>query len=219
MQNNTERAKDLLPTIILTVLSMIQALALELFWSRIEESSFLWEPGPHAIVGWLQLLVMLAGILLIWVFYVSFVLRFTWLPSLEDTLLPFLVGLLEFAMIDLVRPGLLAAWFVLLAAVFAAATFGSYLTLRLAREDPANDYFFSQLEPARWRDYKGAIVTVSLLLSFALVLWLSDHSFWLSILALLLALAAIMRQFMVVKHYWMHSLPTATAVSADPDRP
>lgn len=38
---------------------------------------------------------MLEGILLIQVFYVSFVLRFTWLPSLEDTLIPFLIGLLE----------------------------------------------------------------------------------------------------------------------------
>ena len=103
MQKNTDRAKDLLPTIILTILSMIQALALELFWSRIEDSLFLWQGGLDAIIGWLQLLVMLAGILLIWVFYVSFVLRFTWLPSMEDTLIPFLIGLLEFAMIDLMR--------------------------------------------------------------------------------------------------------------------
>ena len=103
MQNNLERAKDLLPSIILTILSMIQALALELFWSRIEDSVFLWQGGLDAVVGWLQLSVMLVGILLIWVFYVSFVLRFTWLPSLEDTLIPFLIGLLEFAMIDLMR--------------------------------------------------------------------------------------------------------------------
>ncbi len=95
MQNNLERAKDLLPSIILTILSMIQALALELFWSRIEDSVFLWQGGLDAVVGWLQLSVMLVGILLIWVFYVSFVLRFTWLPSLEDTLIPFLIGLLE----------------------------------------------------------------------------------------------------------------------------
>lgn len=51
--------------------------------------------GLDAVVDWLQLLVMLEGILLIQVFYVSFVLRFTWLPSLEDTLIPFLIGLLE----------------------------------------------------------------------------------------------------------------------------
>ena len=117
MQNNTERAKDLLPSILLTILSMIQALALELFWSKIEDADFLWNGGVGAVIGWLQLAVMLLGMLLIWVFYVSFVLRFTWLPSLEDTLIPFLIGLLEFAMIDLMRPGLLAVWFVLLGAV------------------------------------------------------------------------------------------------------
>lgn len=219
MQNTTERAKDLLPTVILTVLSMIQALALELFWSRIEESPFLWEFGPDALVGWLQLLVMLVGILLIWVFYVSFVLRFTWLPSLEDTLLPFLVGLFEFAMIDLVRPGLLAPWFVLLAAVYATATLGSHLTLRLARQDPANDYFFNQLEPAGWRDYRGTIAVVSLLLLLGLVIWLSGHNVWLSMLALLVALAAMIRQLLVAKHYWMHSLPSEPAVHTDRDRP
>ncbi len=52
MQNNAERAKDLLPAIILTILSMIQALALELFWSKIQDSGFLWQGGMDAIVGW-----------------------------------------------------------------------------------------------------------------------------------------------------------------------
>ena len=217
MQNNLDRAKDLLPSIILTILSMIQALALELFWSRIEDSGFLWQRGLDAVVGWLQLLVMLVGILLIWVFYVSFVLRFTWLPSLEDTLIPFLIGLLEFAMIDLMRPGLLAVWFVLLGAVFAVATMGSHLTMRQARQDPANDYFFSKVAPASWRDYRGTILVVCLFCVFGLVLWLSDNHGPTSIVALLIALAALLVRFAQAKGYWMHSLVSDPASVADQD--
>ena len=206
MQSNVERAKDLLPSVILTILSMIQALALELFWSRIEESGFLWNGGLDALVGWLQLLVMLEGILLIWVFYISFVLRFTWLPSLEDTLIPFLIGLLEFAMIDLMGPGFLGVWFPLLGAVFAVATAGSHLTMRQARRDRANHYFFSKVAPASWRDYTATIIAVAMFCLFGLVLWLCNHNSLLSIAALLVALATLSWRFGQAKYYWMHSV-------------
>ena len=206
MQNNIDRAKDLLPSIILTILSMIQALALELFWSKIEGSSFLWQVGLEAVVGWLQLLVMLVGILLIWVFYVSFVLRFTWLPAMEDTLIPFVIGLLEFAMIDLMRPDFIGLWFVLLAAVFTVTTAASHLTMRQARRDSSNDYFFSQMGPAGWRDYKATIIVVTLFCVFGLVLWLCGNHRLMSIAALLIALAAMSYQMIQAKRYWMHSL-------------
>ena len=206
MKNNVERAKDLLPSIILTVLSMIQALALELYWSEIKDSPFLWQGGPDALIGWLQLLVMLVGILLIWVIYVSFMLRFTWLPSLEDTLIPFLIGVLEFALIDLMGPDLLSLWFPLFAAVFAVATIASHLTMRQARQDPANDYFFSQMRPASWRDYRATIAVVILFCLFGLVLWLCDNHAVASVIALLIAFFALTYRFSQAKHYWMHSL-------------
>ncbi len=66
MDLQIERARDLLPSIIITILSMIQALALELFWNRIQVSDFLWQGGWTATLGWLQLLVMLLGMLLVW---------------------------------------------------------------------------------------------------------------------------------------------------------
>jgi hypothetical protein len=209
MKNNVERAKDLLPSIILTILSMIQALALELYWSRIEDSAFLWEGGAAAVVGWLQLAVMLQGILLIWIFYVSFVLRFTWLPSVEDTLIPFLIGLLEFALIDLMGSGTLWLWFPLLAAVMAVATYGSHLTMRQARQDPDNDYFFDNVEPATWRDYLATMILVACFCLFGLVLWLLDSQVILSIGALVIAVAAMSYRMFQVRVYWMHSMVPA----------
>ena len=215
MKNNVERAKDLLPSIILTVLSMIQALALELYWSEIKDSPFLWQGGADALIGWLQLLVMLVGILLIWVLYVSFMLRFTWLPALEDTLIPFLIGVLEFALIDLMGRDLLSLWFPLFAAVFAVATAASHLTMRQARQDPANDYFFSQMPPASWRDYRATIGIVVIFCLFGLALWLCDNHAVAAVIALLIAFAALIYRFIQAKHYWMHSLSTELSDPVD----
>ena len=206
MQKNVDRAKELLPTIILTILSMVQALALELFWSRIEGSEFLWQGGLTAVAGWLQLTAMLVGMLLIWVLYVSFVLRFSWLPALEDTLIPFVIALLEFAMIDAMRPDLLGLWFVLLAVLFAVVTLGSHLMMRQARQESANDYFFNQVNPASWRDYAATIVLVVMFCLFGIVLWLYDSPGFVSIVALLVAISALCYQFVQTKSYWMHSL-------------
>tara|TARA_R110001599_G_scaffold353870_1_gene601388 strand:- start:182619 stop:183275 length:657 start_codon:yes stop_codon:yes gene_type:complete len=214
MKHNIERAKELLPSIILTILSMIQALALELYWSRIEDSGFLWEGGAEAVIGWLQLAVMLLGMLLIWVFYVSFVLRFTWLPSVQDTLIPFLIGLLEFALIDLMGPAMLWLWFLLLAVVMSVATYGSHLTMRQARQDPDNDYFFRNVEPATWRDYLATTVMVVCFCLFGLVLWLLGNPVTLSVLALVLAVVALGYRVAQVRLYWMHSM-VSSADSSD----
>lgn len=206
MNNNLERAKELLPAVILTILSMIQALALELFWTRFAESDYLWAISWHAAIGWLQLITMFIGILLIWVFYVSFVLRFTWLPTLEDMVIPFFIGLMEFAMIDLMHPDSLSQWCLLLALVFGVATAASHFTISRAREDPANDYFFSQVAPGTWRDYRISALVVASLAAMAGLLWLFDHSRVLSIVALLIGLAGMIYQLDRARHYWMHSL-------------
>ncbi len=206
MNENLERARELLPAVVLTVLSMIQALALELFWTRILETESLWRVSLEALIDWLQLIVMFDGILIIWIVYVSFVLRFSWLPSIEDTVIPFFIGLLEFAMIDQIHSGSLGLWFILLAAVFAIATASSHFTLRRARLDPANAYFFRNLEPATWRDYRMSIVVCITLVSFGILLLLFGNSRLLALAGLLFAIAAMTVQFLRSRYYWMHSL-------------
>jgi len=206
MNKNLERAKELLPSIILTLLSMVQALALELSWGRIEGSDYLWLGGSYAWVGWLQIIVMLVGMLLIWSFYVSFVLRFTWLPALEDMLFPLLIGLMEFIMIDQMHPERVGPWFLALAAIFATATVAGHLTMRRARQDPDNDYFFSGFAPASWRDYRASAVTTVVLAGFGALLWTLDHPPLLTFAGLLVALLALLHRMWTVKQYWMHSL-------------
>jgi hypothetical protein len=214
LNSNLERAKELVPSLMLTVLSMIQALALEMYWSRIGESPFLWSGGWEAIVGWMQVVAVFLGILLIWVLYVSFVLRFTWLPTLEDTLVPFLIGALEFAMIDMLDPHLLGPWMLLLGAIFGLATLTAHITMRRARVEPENAYFFDQVAPATWRDYLQSAITVIFLWLLGIVLWVVDFQPYLAMAALLCALATLFGQYFQARKYWMHSLTDEGSAAA-----
>ena len=206
MDRNQERARQLLPAVIITVLSMIQALALEIYWTKIGESEFLWQGGWDAAIGWMQLLVVFLGMLLIWTLYIGMVLRFSWIPSMEDTLIPFYIGLLEFVMIDLMGPVFIGPWFLLLAAIFSVSTWANHMAMRQARGDPANDYFFKGYAPAGWRDYIGSIVVVSTLAALGVILWIYDDSYLLAAVAMVFALIAVVRQFIQARRYWMHSV-------------
>ncbi|MCX2983445.1 hypothetical protein EYC98_21505 [Halieaceae bacterium IMCC14734] len=212
MQQTTDRARELLPTVVITVLSMIQALALELYWTRFRESDYLWQSGWEAALGWVQLAVMLLGILQIWLFYVSLVLRFSWMPTMEDTLAPFIIGLLEFAMIDLMGSDDLGAWFLMLAAVFAVSIGASHLVFRRARRDPLNDYFFSNMAAATWRDYLSSLMVVALLIMVGSGLWLSGHAGAFALAGLLFALAALSYQLVLIHRYWLVMPPSATSL-------
>ena len=200
------RARELLPAILITVLSMIQALALELYWSKIGDSGYLWLGGWNAAIGWLQMAIVFLGIVLIWLLYVSSVLRFSWVPAMEDTVIPFFIGLLEFAMIDLIGPETLGPWFLILAAIFAVSTGANHMVMRRARQDPANAYFFDEIAPARWRDYTTTIVVIAILALLGATIWWGGPFQGLSIAALLFALAALGNQLRQTHHYWMHSL-------------
>lgn len=203
MEQNVERARDLLPSIVITVLSMIQALALELYWNGMQESEFLWQGGWTAALGWLQLVVMLLGMVQIWLFYVSLMLRFSWLPTMEDTLLPFIIGLLEFSMIDLMGPERLHLWFLALAAVFTIMVGASHVAFRRARQDPANDYYFQSKPVAMWQDYLASVVVIFALVMFAALIWISGSRTAVPLVALLFALAALFYQMAVTHGQWM----------------
>ena len=97
MRSMQQRAKALMPSMLLTLLSIIQALALELLWSRLTASEHLWRFDWVALLGWLQMSAVLLGIIEIWLMYTSLVLRLRWTPSTRDSVIPFVIGLLEFA--------------------------------------------------------------------------------------------------------------------------
>jgi hypothetical protein len=205
MDKYRQRARDLLPNILLTVLSMIQALALEFFWTRLVASDFLWHGGWDTLIGGLQVVCVILGILLLWLFNVSIVLRFSWLPSVSDTLFPFFLGLLEFGLIEAMHPDAIGIWLILLASIFALAIFSSHMTLGRARQDPANDYFFGQLPPRSWRDFRESIIAIAAITSCGIVLlFTNNHA--LALLGVCISLVAFSYQLYQTHRYWLHSL-------------
>ncbi len=59
------RAKDQFPTVMLTLLGIIQALALELIWAHLTEAPSLYTFTFSAVMMWLQIIATLIGIFLI----------------------------------------------------------------------------------------------------------------------------------------------------------
>ena len=105
-----ERAKEHFPTVLLTLLSIVQALALELLWAHLHEADYLFQLSWIAVLSWVQVIATLLGVVLIWVVYASNVMRFRWVPTTSDSVYPFLIGLIEFMLIDTLGPDEIGQW-------------------------------------------------------------------------------------------------------------
>ncbi len=197
-----DRARQLFPSVLLTLLSIIQALALEFLWTHLRESSYLWSMGWDCYLGWIQVIAMLLGILQVWLMYTSLVMRFRWLPSQRDSVLPFVIGILEFTLIDLLGPATYGPWFFTLALVFMIAVGDGQSVFRRARKDAMNREFFESLEPATVRDFVQSIATVLGLVVFAVVAHLTDGQKWIVLTGLLYANAALAYQIAQASRYW-----------------
>jgi hypothetical protein len=215
MEAMRNRATELLPSVLLTVLSMIQALALELLWVRLRESSYLWTPGWEALLGWSQAAAMLLGFLVVWLFYISVVMRFRWLPSIQDSVVPFGIGVLEFSLIDLMGPDSLGPWFYLLALIFAVSTWTSHSIFRRARQDPANREFFDSVPPATLRDFAPSLGAIAGIGLFGLVLHVSGDRGWLALVAILMATAVLGYQIDLTRRYWERSISASASPGAE----
>jgi hypothetical protein len=200
------RATDLFPSILLTVLSMIQALALELLWSRLRDSAYLWTSDWGALLGWVQVAAMLLGFLVVWLYYVSLVMRFRWLPSLGDSVVPFGIGILEFTLVDLMGPDSLGLWFYAMALIFAVSTWANQRFFRRARRDPANREFFQSVPPATIRDFAPSIAAVAVIGLLGVVLHVSGSRGWLALGSLLVTIAALGYPIHQTRRYWKRSM-------------
>ncbi len=211
----SRRAKDHLPTVLLTLLSIVQALALELMWSHLREQPSLYEWSLIAVIGWTQIAATLFGILLIWLTYASVVMRFRWVPSTADTVFPFLVGILEFVLIGCLGPEMLGPWFIVLGLVFAVMAWVSQKMYQRARQDPENDAYFATMAPATLRDHYATIANVLGFVLIGLYLWLSSNQGVPALLAMLAALGALGVQLRLSDYYWKLSL-AAPSHKSDP---
>lgn len=179
---------------MLTLLSIVQAFALELMWTHINEHAYLYEFSFIAVLGWLQIVATLLGILLIWLIYSDLVLRLSWVPTTTDAVFPFLVGILEFIQIGVLGPTTIGPWFALLAVLFSAMAWISQATMKRARLDYDNADFFENVDPASWQDHLATIIPVATLLIIGISIWLLDNQGWFALTTLVLAIILLAYQ-------------------------
>jgi hypothetical protein len=188
------RAKSIFPTVLLTLLSIVQALALELLWLHLIDEPALYALSLIAVLSWLQIVATLLGILLIWLIYSDLVLRLSWLPNTADALFPFFVGILQFAQISALGPDHIGIWFGILGILFAAMAWISQITMKRARQDEDNEEFFRDIDPATWRDHLTSAVPAALLMLLGLAIWSSNDQGWFAMLALAGAVGLLILQ-------------------------
>lgn len=206
-----ERAKSQMPMVLLTLLSIIQALALELLWVHITDEAMLLTLSWVSFLSWLQIAVTLLGIMLIWLLYSSMTMRFSWVPTPGDSLVPFGIGILEFTLIASLGLGYLMQWFLILAAIFAGMTASLQSIMRRARRDQENNAFFSKVAPATRRDFYPSIAVVSVLSLLGITLGVTGDQSLLALVSLLVAGGIHLRQVYLNQVRWRAAMgPDAT---------
>lgn len=201
-----DRAKEHFPMVLLTLLSIVQALALELLWSYVRGAGYLFEPSLIAIVSWIQIVATFLGLVLIWVVYASNSMRFRWVPVTSDSVYPFLIGLIEFMLVESLGPGETGNWLILMALMFGTMVLISHKTMRRARHDGDNDTYFSQFKPATLRDFGPHIAIVCGLTLAGIYLFVSGDRGILELLAAFATAGILVWQFFVSARFWRHTV-------------
>jgi hypothetical protein len=195
-----------MPVVLLTLLSIVQALALELLWDYVRTQGYLYQPGWDAVLGWTQISATFLGILLIWLIYSSSVMRFRWVPATVDSIFPFLIGIIEFTLIEMLGVAHIGVWFLVMALIFATMTWVGQVTFRAARRDEENEEFFRKLQPARWRDFLPTALNVGFQVISGVLLLVSGHTGGFAFAALLVVISAMLYQIYQTDYYWRLSV-------------
>jgi len=201
-----DRAKEHFPMVLLTLLSIVQALALELLWSHVRGADYLFELSWIAIISWAQIVATFLGLVLIWVVYASNTMRFRWVPVTSDSVYPFCIGVIEFVLIEFLGPGDTGLWLILMALIFGVMVRVSHRTMQRARQDGDNDVFFNDFEPTELRDFAPQITMVSALLLAGVYLLISGDSGIFAMLAVLATTGFLGWQFFKAAQFWERSV-------------
>lgn len=201
-----DRVQRHFPMVLLTLLSIVQALALELLWEHIQNAGGLMEITTSSVVEWAQIIVTLMGIILIWVAYASNTMRFSWVPSTADSVYPFLIGLLEFVQIQLIGAETIGHWAIVMGVIFGAMVLVSHFTIRRARLSGDNGDFFEDSEPAMLSDFYPHIVLIATLLVGGVCVLNKIGAPWLDSLLLLLSFVVLVWQYVSAASFWNSSL-------------
>ncbi len=195
------RTMENFPSVLLTLLSIVQAIALEELWGQLQASTYLYEATWLALLGGLQMGLSLLTIILIWLLYVDLVLRIRFTPTALDAVLPFFIGLIQFLLVAMATPETLGQWTIVFAMLLGIVNYINHKTMRRARQEAHND-FFNNVSPATTRNFlnRGFFIVTFLLAG----IWLyisGDHS-WIALVILLVILGRLAYIFKVVSNVW-----------------
>jgi hypothetical protein len=206
MESIRNRAKDSFPMVLLTLLSIVQALALEFLWDHVRHRSELFEWTLSALPGWIQIAASLNIIILIWLTYAGMLMRFRWTPTIGDSIFPFLVGLTQFAMIDLMGDKFFGLWVIVVSIAFSVMVLINHNAMKRARTDDANQEFFSRFTPATIRDFAPHIIMGSVMLGLGIWMMFGSANAWVRLIALILVFAVLVKETHNAKRYWSESM-------------
>jgi len=206
MDTIRNRAKDKFPMVLLTLLSIVQALALEFLWDHTRHRTEIFEISVVALLGWLQIAASLNIIILIWLMYAGMLMRFRWTPTVTDSIWPFFVGLIQFLMIEMMGADKLAIWIFVLALIYGTTDFINHRAMRRARIDPANREFFDRYLPATLRDFIPQITMIIALILAGSWISLDEQHGWFAICTLVGALAGLGYETHKAATYWNVSM-------------
>lgn len=212
MQETRSRARDLSPSLVVTLLSIVQAIALETLVSSVRETSFLWMGDLRAAVGWMQVAIAFQGIIVLWVAYVGLVVRFVWIPRIRDMVIPFVLGIFQFVLASALEPEWLVWWLLLLALLMVIGTItNSSIFLAASKLEENREHFavLSKLSPGIygfWSLYSPLMIFVALILSSALLVSIYGATTRIALVALFLTNLVLVVQFMQIRFYWNRAL-------------
>ncbi len=206
MDTIRNRAKDRFPMVLLTLLSIVQALALEFLWDHTRHRTEIFEISVVALLGWLQIAASLYVIILIWLMYAGMLMRFRWTPTITDSIWPFFIGLIQFLMIEIMGAEKFAYWLIVLALIYATTDFINHKAMKRARIDPANREFFDRFLPATLRDFAPQITVVIALLLASSWIWFSGHQGWFAFCTLVGSFIGLGYETHRAARYWNISM-------------
>jgi hypothetical protein len=149
MERVRNQAKEMFPNIHLTLISIIQALALEVLWSAVNAREHLWAWNAAALTGWLQAAAVFELLFFLWLVYTQMVMRIRWVVTMRDSLIPFILGIGQFTLANLIHPEKLHLWFYVLAALGAFGVWVNVITEREAQAEPDNQELLAALGRSR----------------------------------------------------------------------
>lgn len=196
-------------------MSIIQAIALETLWSKTVEGGGFDVLTLLIVIGWMQSIATLLVIIMVWMTYVGLLMRFVWTPSLLDTVLPFPVGILQFALIEFAVAQHFGYWVFCLGLLTLLVTFITQRYFRKARLDPKNEDFFKAVSPATIRDVLPEIVYAIIALAIGITTIIIQPNVWFAIVFILTFVGASGHLMFRQAKFWNQSIePVAKNIEA-----